>query len=78
MNKLLILSGLLIGFLGINNSHLVAADNIGEYHQNYHLNSKSGFMNDIQSIFYDQNSKEYRLYYLHNKDFKIGGNGTEW
>ena len=78
MNKLLILSCFLIGFLGINNSHLVAADNIGAYHQNYHLNSKSGFMNDIQSIFYDQNSKEYRLYYLHNKDFKIGGNGTEW
>lgn len=35
-------------------------------------------MNAIQSIFFDQTTKEYRFYYLNNKDFKFGGNGTEW
>lgn len=78
MKRFLVLIVLLASFFCIDNNHLISADDIGEYNQNYHLNSKSGFMNDIQSIFYDQNANEYRLYYLHNKDFKIGGNGTEW
>lgn len=54
------------------------AEVVGDYAQTYHLNSKTGFLNDIQSIFFDEEKQEYNFYYLHNKDFAIGGNGTEW
>lgn len=78
MKRFLFFSVLLTTIFCCNSKASASENTMGEYNQNYHLNSKSGFMNDIQSIFYDQNTNEYRFYYLHNKDFKIGGNGTEW
>ena len=41
-----------------DNKSCISANGVGEYSQNYHLNSTSGFMNDIQSIFFDQTTKE--------------------
>lgn len=67
----------ILGMLTVN-ATAVKAEVVGDYAQAYHLNPKNGFMNDIQSVFYNEQTKEYNLYYLHNKDYATGGNGTEW
>ncbi|MFT8319352.1 MAG: glycoside hydrolase family 32 protein [Bacillus sp. (in: firmicutes)] len=49
---------------------------VSKFQQNFHLNPVDGFMNDIQSAFF--RNGEWHFYFLFNKDFKHGGNGTEW
>ncbi|CAM3187439.1 glycoside hydrolase family 32 protein [Leuconostoc rapi] len=77
IKKVVLFVVVLIGVFVMDN-HKVLGDTMGEYSQNYHLNAKSGFMNDIQSIIFDEKTQEYKFYYLHNQDFNVGGNGTEW
>lgn len=49
---------------------------MSNYRPKYHITPEKGWMNDIQRPIYIDG--EHHLFYLHNKDFDWGGNGTEW
>ncbi|GLI90531.1 glycoside hydrolase family 32 protein [Bacillus subtilis] len=49
---------------------------MSNYRPNFHVTPESGWMNDIQRPLYINGV--HHLFYLYNKDFSWGGNGTEW
>lgn len=49
---------------------------MSNYRPRYHITPDKGWMNDIQKPLYING--EHHLFYLYNKDFDWGGNGTEW
>lgn len=52
-----------------------------EHQAAYHLTSSQGWSNDLQTIYYDQQSQSYRIYFLHSRDGAtkpFGPKGQSW
>lgn len=60
----------------VSTAGLVKNSPSDKYAQCFHITPKDGFMNDIQTAFF--RNGVWHVYFLYNKDFATGGNGTEW
>ncbi|AJY75209.1 glycoside hydrolase family 32 protein [Paenibacillus beijingensis] len=75
MKKILLFGVALVGLIFSFESTGVYAE--GELHRPlYHITPEVEWMNDIQRPLYING--QHHLYFLYNKDYSSGGNGTEW